>query len=141
MLLRGGTVAGTAASLDELAAFTPDGARMRVVSSDPQALLAAVAREAAADGVVEAVARRDAAVVARGRDARALAAAMGRAVVASGVDVVEMRLEPPSMDDARAAAAGVGTATYEAAYARTRAALAEPAVATTTATATREGEP
>ena len=63
-------------------------------------------------------------MVARGRDARALAAAIARAVVASGVDVVEMRLEPPSMDDARAAAAGVGTATYEAAYARTRAALA-----------------
>lgn len=130
VLLRGGTVAGTAASLDELAAFTPDGARMRVVSSDPQALLAAVAATmaaAAADGAVEAVARRDATVVARGRDAVALAAAMGRAVVASGVEVVEMRLEPPSMDDARAAAAGVGTATYEAAYARTRAALAGPA--------------
>ena len=45
-------------------------------SSDPQALVAAVAREAA----VEAVARRDAAVVARGRDATALAAAVGRAV-------------------------------------------------------------
>ena len=119
VLLRGGTVAGTAGSLDELAAFTPDGVRMRVVSSDPQALLAAVAREAA----VEAVARRDAAVVARGRDAVALAAAVGRAVVASGVDVMEMRIEPPSMDDARAASAGVGTATYEAAYARTRSAL------------------
>lgn len=96
---------------------------MRVVASDPQALLAAVAAEPA----VEAVARRDGAVVARGRDAMALAAAVGRAVVASGVDVTEMRIEPPSMDEARAASAGVATATYEAAYARTRAALAPPA--------------
>jgi ABC-type multidrug transport system ATPase subunit len=122
VLLRGGTVAGRAGSLAELSAFSPDGVRMRIVASDPQALLAAVARE----GAVDAVARRDGAVVARGRDAALLAAAVGRAVVASGVDVTEMRVEPPSMDDARAASAGVSTATYEAAYARTRAALAPP---------------
>jgi ABC-2 type transport system ATP-binding protein len=122
VLLRSGTVVGRAASLDELSAFGPDGVRMRVIATDPQALLAAVAREPA----VEAVARRDAAVVARGRDAVALAAAIGRAIVASGVEVTEMRLEPPSMDDARAASAGVSTATYEAAYTRTRAALAPP---------------
>jgi ABC-2 type transport system ATP-binding protein len=120
VLLRGGTIAGRAGSLGELSAFSPDGVRMRIVASDPQALLAAVAREAA----VEAVARRDGAVVARGRDAAALAAAVARAVVASGVDVTEILVEPPSMDDARAASAGVATATYEAAYARTRAALA-----------------
>jgi len=122
VLLRGGNVAGRARSLGELAAFSPDGVRMRIIASDPQALLAAVAREPA----VEAVARRDGAVVARGRDAAALAAAVGRAVAASGVDVTEMRVEPPSMDDARAASAGVSTATYEAAYTRTRAALAPP---------------
>lgn len=122
VLLRGGTVAGRAGSLGELSAFSLDGVRVRIVASDPQALLAAVACEAA----VEAVARRDGAVVARGRDIAALAAAVGRAVVASGVDVTEIRVEPPSMDDARAASAGVSTATYEAAYARTRAALAPP---------------
>jgi ABC-type multidrug transport system ATPase subunit len=122
VLLRGGTVAGRAGSLAELSAFSPDGVRVRIVASDPQALLAAVARE----GAVDAVARRDGAVVARGRDAALLAAAVGRAVVASGVDVTELRVEPPSMDDARAASAGVSTATYEAAYARTRAALAPP---------------
>ncbi|HEY3821077.1 MAG TPA: hypothetical protein VGL81_28125 [Polyangiaceae bacterium] len=120
VLLRGGTVAGTAGSLGELSAFAPEGIRMRIVASDPQALLAAIAREPA----VDAVARRDGAVVARGHDAAALAAAVGRAVGASGVDVTEMRVEPPSMDEARAASAGVSTATYEAAYARTRAALA-----------------
>lgn len=118
VLLRGGRIAGQAASLDELAAFSAEGIRMRIVSSDPQALLAAVASEDA----VEAVARRNAAVVARGRDATALAAAVGRAVTISGVDVIEIRIESPSLDDARAAAAGVTTATYESAYARTRAA-------------------
>jgi ABC-type multidrug transport system ATPase subunit len=122
VLLRGGTVAGRAGSLAELSAFSPDGVRVRIVVSDPQALLAAVARE----GAVDAVARRDGAVVARGRDAALLAAAVGRAVVASGVDVTELRVEPPSMDDARAASAGVSTATYEAAYTRTLAALAPP---------------
>lgn len=120
LLLRRGAVAGRAASLGELAAFAPDGVRMRVVASDPQALLAAVASEPA----VEAVARREAAVVVRGRDTEALAAAVGRAVVASGVDVSEMRVEPPSLEDARSASAGIAAATYEAAYARTRAELA-----------------
>jgi len=120
VLLRGGTVAGRAASLDELAAFSAGGVRVRILVSDPRALLAALAAEAA----VEAVARREGAVVARGRDAPALAAAVGRAVVASGVDLTEIRVEPPSMDEARDAAAGIATATYEAAYARTRSALA-----------------
>ncbi|HEX3345265.1 MAG TPA: hypothetical protein VHS09_11865 [Polyangiaceae bacterium] len=110
VFLRGGTLAGTASSIGELAASSADGVRMRVVSSDPQALLAAVAREPS----VDAVGRRDDAVVARGRDAKVLAAAVGRAVVASGVDVVEMRVEPPSLEEARAASAGVGTATHEA---------------------------
>jgi ABC-type multidrug transport system ATPase subunit len=135
VLLRGGTVAGRAGSLGELAAFSPEGVRMRVVASDPQALLEAVACEAA----VEAVGRSDGAVVARGRDAVALAAAVGRAVVVSGVEVTEMRLEPPSLDDARAAAAGVSTATYEAAYARTRAALAPLATGTAAAPPTPDG--
>jgi ABC-type multidrug transport system ATPase subunit len=120
LLLHGGTVAGRAASLDELAAFSPGGVRMRILVSDPRALLAALAVEEA----VEALARRDGAVVARGRDAPALAAAVGRAVVASGVDLTEMRIEPPSMDEARGAAAGVVTASYEAAHERTRTALA-----------------
>jgi ABC-2 type transport system ATP-binding protein len=122
VLLRGGAVVGRAASLDALAAFSPEGVRVRILVSDPRALLTALAGEEA----VEAVARTDAAVVARGRDASALAAAVGRAVEASGVDLTEMRLEPPSMDEARAAAGGVAAATYEAAQARTRSALAPP---------------
>jgi ABC-type multidrug transport system ATPase subunit len=125
VLLRGGTVVGRAASLDELAAFSPGGVRMRILVSDPRALLAALAAEEA----VDAVARSDGAVVARGRDAPGLAAAVGRAVVASAVDLTEMRIEPPTMDEARGAVAGIATATYEAAHARTRSALALPSEA------------
>jgi hypothetical protein len=122
VLLRGGVVAGRAGSLDELAGFSPEGVRIRVVVSDAPALLAAVAREEA----VVAIGRRDAGVVARGRDAVALAAAVGRAIVASGVDITELRVELPSMDEARAASAGIATATYDAAYSRTRTVLAAP---------------
>lgn len=122
VLLRAGSVVGRASSLGELSAFSTEGVRMRVVCGDPQALLAALANEDA----VEAVARRDAAVIARGRDATALAAAVGRAVTISGTDVVEIRMDPPSLEDARSAAAGIATATYDAAYARTRAELAPP---------------
>jgi ABC-type multidrug transport system ATPase subunit len=120
LLLRGGTVAGRAASLDALAALSPGGVRMRILVSDPRALLGALAGEEA----VEALARRDGAVVARGRDAPALAAAVGRAVVASGVDLTEMRIEPPSMDEARGATAGVVPASDPIADTRTRTALA-----------------
>jgi ABC-type multidrug transport system ATPase subunit len=88
--LRAGTLVGRSTSPEALAGLAADGVRMVVVSSDPQALLAAIALE----GVVEAVARRDSAVVARGRDATALAAAVGRAVLASGVDVTELRVAP-----------------------------------------------
>ncbi len=122
VLLRAGKVAGHAASLSLLAGFAPPGARMRIVTSAPQALLAELAREPG----VEAVARRDGAVVARGTDSLALAQAAGRAVLASGADVLEMRLEPPTIDEARAATAGIARATYEAAYARTSAALGAP---------------
>jgi ABC-2 type transport system ATP-binding protein len=100
VLLRQGVVAGTAASLDALGAFTVRGTRMRVLTSDAQALVAALALEPD----VEAIARHDGAVTARGRDAVALARAVGRAVTASGVDLVEMRFDPPTLDEARMAA-------------------------------------
>lgn len=122
VVLRDGALLGHAASLDALTAFTPAGARMRVLASDPLALVAALAREPE----IDAVARRDGVVVARGKDARSLAQAVGRAVVAAEVDVTEMRLEPPSLDDTRAAVAGVAQGTFEAARARTAAALTTP---------------
>ena len=122
-LLQTGMILGHATTLDALSAFTPPGARMRVLASDPQALVAALALEPD----IEAVARREGGVLARGRDAKALAQAVGRAVLASGVEVVEMRLEPPSLDEARQAVAGVAQGTFEAARARTVSTLAAPA--------------
>jgi ABC-type multidrug transport system ATPase subunit len=119
-LLQAGAIVGQAVSLDALAAFTPEGVRMRVLASDPQALVAALARE----GEIEAVARRDGVVIARGRQARSLAEAVGRAVLGAGVELVEMRLEPPTLDDARQAVAGVAQGTFEAARTRTVASLA-----------------
>jgi ABC-2 type transport system ATP-binding protein len=120
VLLRLGAVVGRVPSLDTLAEFSPQGARIRIFASDARVLAAALARE---EGV-EAVARRDGSVVARGRSAVELARAAGRAILESGVDLIEMRLEPPSLEEARAASAGVAAATYEAALERTRTSLA-----------------
>jgi ABC-type multidrug transport system ATPase subunit len=122
VLLQAGRVSGQAASLGLLAGYSPAGAQLVIVATEPGALLAALAREPD----VEGVARRDGAVVARGTDAVALADAARRAVLATGVDVSEMRLEPPTTEDARAASAGIAKATYDAAYARTSAALGRP---------------
>lgn len=122
VLLQQGVVAGRAASLDALGAFTPSGARLRIVASDPQALVAAIALEPD----VTAIGRREGIVIARGKDPTTLARAVGQAIVASGVDVLEMRLEPPTLDEARSAAAGVAQATFESARARTLASLAAP---------------
>jgi ABC-type multidrug transport system ATPase subunit len=98
VLLRGGAVVRSGASPADLVSLAPTGAKVRVVASDPQALLAAAAN----DPAIEAIARRDAAVVARGSAVLAVAAAMGRAITASGVRVVEMALEPPSPEELRA---------------------------------------
>lgn len=119
-LLQSGAVAGQAGSLEALAEFSPSGARLRILTDDPAGLAAALAREAA----VEAIARKEGAVVARGRNATALAQAAARAVVESGVAVTQLRFEPPSLEEAKAAAAGVAAATYQAAFERTRAAAA-----------------
>jgi ABC-type multidrug transport system ATPase subunit len=122
VLMQAGALVGQATSLDALSTFTPAGVRMRVLASDPQALVAALAREPE----IEAVARRDGVVVARGGSARSLAQAVGRAVLGSGVEVIEMRLESPSLDDSRLAVSGIAQGTFEAARARTAAALATP---------------
>jgi ABC-2 type transport system ATP-binding protein len=126
LLLRAGAVAGRASSMEELAGFSPEGARLRVVARDPDDARA-IAAALAADPDVQAVEHRGAAVVARGDDATRLAKAAGRAVVAADRDVSEIRIEPPSLDEARASAAGIATATYQAARTRTRAALEGPA--------------
>jgi ABC-type multidrug transport system ATPase subunit len=120
ILLREGAIVGGPSSMDRLAGFSPGGVRIRIIASDPLALAGALAREAG----IEAVARRNTVVTVRGRDTVELSRAVSCAILASGVDVTEMRVEPPSLEEARAAAAGVATATYESAVARTRAALA-----------------
>jgi ABC-2 type transport system ATP-binding protein len=122
VFLRGGAVVGKVSTLDALVRFSPQGVRLRILASDARALAAALAREEE----VEAVGRRDASVVVRGRDAVGLARAAGRAIVASGVDVTEMRVEPPSLEEVHAAIAGMATATYDpAARARAPASLDE----------------
>jgi ABC-type multidrug transport system ATPase subunit len=117
-LLRSGLVVGQVASLEALAEFSPSGARVRLHTTDPVALATALAQKAA----VEAVARNLAqgSVVARSRDAAALAQAVAEAIVACGAEVTQMRFEPPSLEEARAAAAGVAAATYQLAFERTR---------------------
>jgi hypothetical protein len=74
---------------------------MATASMRDAALVAAIAREPAVEGVSRQDAPRSGTgaattgalgvVVVRGPDASALARAVGRAVVASGADVVEMR--------------------------------------------------
>jgi ABC-2 type transport system ATP-binding protein len=98
LLLQAGVVVGHHASLDGLAGVPPGGpARVRMVVSDPRALVARLAHE---DGV-DAVARRDTSVVAKGRNSVELARAAGRAVLSSGVELIEMRMEPAPLDDTR----------------------------------------
>jgi ABC-2 type transport system ATP-binding protein len=103
ILLKGGAIVGRPASLDALAGFAPQGVLLRIVASDPRILAAALAREEC----VEAVARKGAAVITRGRDVGKLARAAARAIMASGVNVTEIRVQPPSLDEVRSAAAGV----------------------------------
>jgi ABC-2 type transport system ATP-binding protein len=95
ILLRRGRAAGYGASIDLASGAAPGGAtgaRVRIVASDARTLLAALAREPE----VHAVAHRDGTVVARGADALALARAAGRAVIDAGVEVIELRVEPPA---------------------------------------------
>jgi ABC-2 type transport system ATP-binding protein len=97
-LVRGAVAPGGAG--DALGRPLPPAVRMRIVTPDPHALSAALAQEAS----VEAVARRDTLVTARGRDAVELARGAARAIASCGADVVEMRLQAGPADDARAAA-------------------------------------
>jgi ABC-type multidrug transport system ATPase subunit len=102
-LLRRGTLVRRGASQDMLAGFWLDGnnARLRIVlkrPDDARALAGALARQADVVGIE----RLAGAVCARGRDAAALARAAGRAAVEVGVDIAELRFDPPSLDEAQA---------------------------------------
>ena len=97
VLLRAGVVVGQSSCVDLFARSSAPSARLRIVTSDSRALAAALAREER----VDAVARRDTSVTVRGRDLLELARAAARAVVASGVALIELRIEPPSLDETR----------------------------------------
>jgi ABC-type multidrug transport system ATPase subunit len=103
LLLRRGMVVRRGGPDDVLVGFWQDGnhARLRVVvkdAEDGRALAAALARQAEVLGVERLVG----AVCARGRDAEPLAQAAARAAIEAGVDVTELRFDPPSLDEARA---------------------------------------
>jgi ABC-type multidrug transport system ATPase subunit len=101
--LRDGAVMAQATSWGATAALPPNGVRLHIFSSEARALAAALACE----GGVEAVVRRDASVLVRGRDATELARAAARAIVTSGAGVTEMGFDPPAPEEARAAAAAL----------------------------------
>jgi ABC-2 type transport system ATP-binding protein len=103
VLLRGGVVVGQSSCVDLFARSSAPSARLRIVTSDSRALAAALAREER----VDAVARRDTSVTVRGRDLLELARAAARAIVASGVSLTELRVEPPSLEEARAGVGGM----------------------------------
>jgi len=102
-LLRRGALVRRGASQDVLAGFWLDGnnARLRIVLKGPddaRALAGALARQTDVVGIERLVG----AVCARGRDVAALARAAGRAAIEAGVDVAELRFDPPSLDEAQA---------------------------------------
>ncbi len=105
LMLRHGAIVGRASSPEGLVGFSQAGIRLRIVVDSPRALLAALGRE----GAVEALARNETGLVVRGRDALDLARAAGRAIVASGVEVTEMRFEVPALEEARNALAAVAS--------------------------------
>ncbi len=107
VLLRNGALVGRAASAEELAAASSDGARIRIVARDADDGMA-IGMALAGEPDVQAVERQGAAVVARGPNAARLARAAERAIVTAARDVTEIRIDPPSLDEARAAAAILG---------------------------------
>jgi ABC-type multidrug transport system ATPase subunit len=105
VFLHHGSVVGATSSLEALAGFSHEGARLRVVTRDlasARALVAAVARE----NDIDAVEHDGISVSIRGRDILALARAAGRAATSAQIDPVELRVQAPTLDEARAAAAG-----------------------------------
>jgi len=103
VFLRHGSVVGVTRSLETLVAFSQNGARLLVVTRDlasARALVAAVARENDVDGVdLDGISVR-----VHGRDILALAKAAGRAAASAQIDPVELRVQAPTLDEARAAA-------------------------------------
>jgi ABC-type multidrug transport system ATPase subunit len=109
VLMRGGLVAGKAASLQALTGFPRRGARMVIIARDATQARALVGALADHPEVTAVELDANTATI-RGPDPMALARAAGRAAVDAEVDVVEIRAEPPSLEQARAAVAASGVA-------------------------------
>lgn len=93
VVLRRGAITVQATAIEAFSGGSPTCARLRIVASDSRdarALVAALAREEN----VEGVAQDGVCVVARGRDAVALARVVGQAIVGGSLDVAEMRFDP-----------------------------------------------
>ena len=92
--LRAGAIVREAACIDALVDGGADGVSLQVIVRDAAgvpALLAALA----AEGDVRVIEREGGSLRLRGRDAIALARAVGRAALEADLDVVELRIDPP----------------------------------------------
>lgn len=107
-----GTLVATVRANDARALARSQAARMRIAVDDARRLLAALARET----VLATIAVEGASVVVSGPSLEEVAAAVGRAVRLAAVDVRELRPEPASLDELRAAIAGDAAGAYRAAF-------------------------
>jgi ABC-type multidrug transport system ATPase subunit len=130
VMMQAGGVIARVPSLETWMAAMPGGTSLVILVGDGTEARAVAAR-LAADAEVSAVAQDGPVVRASGREPLALARAAGRAALETGVGVVEMRLESPSLDEVRIASAGAAAAAYEQARVRAPAnvVLPRPAVA------------
>lgn len=130
LILRAGVVIGRVASLEPLMGFSPDGTEVVMLVGDVQQALALAAEIARAQDVC-AVEHQGAVVRARGSDPLALARAAAHAAIEASVVVAELRLQPPTLEEARAASAGIAAATHANAYERMRTILSRAPEAST----------
>jgi hypothetical protein len=96
--------------------------RYRVIASDARRLLAALAEQD-----VPRIALDGDAIVVEGDHAEALAKALGRAIVQSGVDVRHLAPDVPPLDELRANVAGHLAGVYNAAMTSAATKAAPPA--------------
>jgi ABC-2 type transport system ATP-binding protein len=130
VMMQAGAVIARVPSLETWMAALPGGTSIVMLVRDGSEARA-VATRLAADAEVSAVAHDGPAVRATGREPLALARAAGRVALETGVGVLEIRLESPSLDEVRVAWAGAAAAAYEQARVRSPAnvVLPRPAVA------------
>lgn len=122
-----GALVKRSANGDRLELEGPGGARIRIIASlaDARVLVAALSSEA---DIATISAEADGMILVTGRELVSLAAAVGKAIRRSGVDVAMIRPEPLPLDELRASTAGDVAGAYRAAFERAAAAVpVEPA--------------